>query len=135
MKNNKRSRTFVAGIVLVLICAPLIYAKTVPSAPDGFYGWFEPEGEYVVLKWGRNPGGEGVDFYEVQRCDGLDPGPFYTIDNKIPDPGSGTYVYYNDYTVDPEEYDYWQYHVRAHNSSGWGDYCQHEIVPVYPEKK
>jgi len=42
-----------------------------------------PEGEYVSLSWDSNDEGEGVDFYEVQRCDGLDPGPFYTLSNKI----------------------------------------------------
>jgi len=134
MDKLKRSSAPATILALLLFCAPLVFAFGVPYYPTGFYGWFEPEEEYVQLIWDDNDPEDEVDYYCVQRADGLD-GEFYTIDSQIADKSGDPYVYYEDWTVDPEEEDYYQYRAKAHNSSGWSGWSEHEIVAVYPEKK
>ena len=135
MTKHRSNSAFVATLAILLFCAPLVYAFTVPSDPSGLSGWWDPREVWMEIEWDQNPSGENVDKYGIQRADGLD-GEFFTLSEKISDPPSGKVKYYDD-TIDPEgEEDYFRYRVRAHNSSGWGGYTgENECVIILPEKK
>lgn len=135
MNQTNRKSAFLTTLAILLFCAPLVYAITVPSVPDNLYGYWVPASEWMYIEWDENPSGENVDKYGIQRADGLD-GEFFTLSEKINPTGTGLIVYYDD-TIDPEgEEDYFRYRVRAHNASGWGDYTgEDELVIILPEKK
>ena len=89
------------------------------TAPTGLWGTYTRY-ETVELEWNRNPVGQKVNKYWLQRSD--DDGEFYDLDKNIGDPGSGTMVYYVDY--EPEsEVDWHRYRVKAYNILGWGPFC------------
>jgi len=78
MDKLKRSSAPATILALLLFCAPLVFAFGVPYYPTGFYGWFEPEEEYVQLIWDDNDPEDEVDYYCVQRADDLDGGASIT---------------------------------------------------------
>ena len=100
-----------------------------PSAPTGLWGtYFPPDhgGPKVELQWNRNPPDEGVDKYRLARA--IEEGEFNVVAKAVPDPGSGSKVYYTDYMRIPPGTEYVRYKVRAHNDEGWGPFCDPVIV-------
>jgi|GEM_PF-2188320 len=103
------------------------------TAPTGLFGvYFAPGhgGPKVHLEWNRNPSGQGVDKYWLERA--VEEGEFITISKTIPDPGSGSTVEYDNWN--PPEAEYLRYRVKAHNDYGWGPSCSPVIVELGPFK-
>jgi len=95
-----------------------------PSAPTLLGGAYWPPGHggpKVELEWNRNPPNEDVDKYWLERA--IEEGEFHVIKKGVPDPGSGSKVYYTDYNMIPPGTEYVRYKVRAHNDQGWGPFC------------
>jgi len=115
-------------------CSP-VSEDSPPTAPTDLSGEYVPPelgGPEVDLEWNRNPEGQDVDTYWLERA--VEDGDFECIDARIADPGSGSIVYYTD--DDLPTADYWRYRVRAKNSVAWGEFCAPiEVYATGIEKK
>ncbi|MFC1540220.1 S8 family serine peptidase [Gemmatimonadota bacterium] len=101
-----------------------------PSAPSGLVASYNESKMKYQITWNRSPSEQQVDKYWLKRA--FDGGAYVTVNDNIPNSGSGSTVTTFDYeleTVPPGTEEIW-YRVAAHNAAGWSGFCV--AVCVFP---